>query len=66
LLGHADISTTQVYTHLALNHLKEVHRKFHPRSMRQRAEVVELPVAHGGLHLVPRAEPSDQASEELT
>jgi integrase/recombinase XerD len=63
LLGHADISTTQVYTHLALGHLKEVHRKFHPRSMRPRAQVVELPVAHGGLHLVPRAEPGSPASE---
>jgi integrase/recombinase XerD len=64
LLGHADISTTQVYTHLALGHLKEVHRKFHPRSMRQRAEVVELPVAHGGLHLVSSAKPSVKPSEE--
>ena len=64
ILGHADISTTQVYTHLALGHLKEVHRKFHPRSMRQRAEVVELPVAHGGLHLVSSAKPSVKPSEE--
>jgi integrase/recombinase XerD len=64
LLGHADISTTQVYTHLALGHLKEVHRKFHPRSMRQRAEVVELPDAHGGLHLVPSVKPISKASEE--
>jgi site-specific recombinase XerD len=29
LLGHADISTTQVYTHLTDQHLKEVHEKFH-------------------------------------
>ena len=31
LLGHADIATTQVYTHVALGHLKAVHRLHHPR-----------------------------------
>jgi integrase/recombinase XerD len=35
LLGHADIATTQVYTHVALRRLKEVHREHHPRG-RQR------------------------------
>jgi integrase/recombinase XerD len=32
LLGHADIGTTQVYTHVAPARLREVHRRFHPRA----------------------------------
>jgi len=31
LLGHASISTTEVYTHVAGSRLREVHQKFHPR-----------------------------------
>ena len=31
LLGHADVMTTQVYTHVDEWALKEVHRKYHPR-----------------------------------
>jgi len=33
LLGHADISTTQRYTHMDLRHLAAMHRRHHPRSV---------------------------------
>ncbi|HCA43320.1 MAG TPA: site-specific tyrosine recombinase XerD [Bacteroidetes bacterium] len=32
LLGHSDISTTQIYTHLDTTYLQEIHKTFHPRA----------------------------------
>jgi integrase/recombinase XerD len=37
MLGHADIATTQIYTEVARSKLRELHRRYHPRSKRRSA-----------------------------
>ncbi|MCE2422590.1 MAG: tyrosine-type recombinase/integrase [Gemmatimonadetes bacterium] len=31
MLGHEDIATTEIYTHVSLTHIREEHRRYHPR-----------------------------------
>ena len=31
LLGHADVTTTQIYTHVDQEHLRDMHKRYHPR-----------------------------------
>lgn len=56
LLGHADIGTTEVYTHLALGRLKEVHRLHHPRATRHYEDASEQKPAD------PLADPLEESA----
>ncbi len=48
MLGHANVATTQLYTHVTVEHLREVFLETHPRARRKRGGVDDGPATEGG------------------
>jgi integrase/recombinase XerD len=50
LLGHADLGTTQIYTHVSIEKLREIHDATHPAKLRRDADAA---------HAAPDAKPEE-------